>query len=178
MFIFERERERERQSMSWGGAEKEQRIWSRLQALSCQHRARCGARTHEPQYHDLSWSLTLYRQSHPGAPSFPVSENTFCTWPPVSTHSLGCSHPWDPCSAFLISLTSNCPEVSAWIHCLLYLQSLPNWFYSDSDFTYSKMLVPRTFLFFYFQSGPVRWNPGLYAQLARLTSQLKFKPQF
>ena len=30
------------------------RIWSRLQTLSCQHRAGCGAWTHEPQYHDLS----------------------------------------------------------------------------------------------------------------------------
>ena len=44
------------------------RIRSRLQALSCQHRARHGARTHEPWDHDLSRSQTLNRLSHPGAP--------------------------------------------------------------------------------------------------------------
>ena len=53
------------------------RIWSRLQALSCQHRARHGARTHEPYDHDLSWSQMLNRLSHPGAtpppPFFKVS---------------------------------------------------------------------------------------------------------
>ena len=55
--------ERERQSMSKGRTEKEgDRIGSRLQALSCQHRARHGARTHELWDHDLSWSWP------PGAP--------------------------------------------------------------------------------------------------------------
>ena len=51
MFIFEREREREREreqvSMSGGGAEREgdteSKAGSRLQATSCQHRARRGA---------------------------------------------------------------------------------------------------------------------------------------
>ena len=47
MFIFLRETER--QSASGGGEEREgDRIKSRLQALSCQHRAQCGAGTHEP----------------------------------------------------------------------------------------------------------------------------------
>ena len=46
------------------------RIWSRLQALSCQHRAPCGAWTHELRDHDLSRSRTLNRLSHPGAPSY------------------------------------------------------------------------------------------------------------
>ena len=45
------------------------RIQSRLQALSRQHRARCGARTHGLWDHDLSRSRTLNRLSHPGAPS-------------------------------------------------------------------------------------------------------------
>ena len=45
------------------------RIWSRLQALSFQHRAPCGTRTHRPWDHDLSWSPTLNWLSHPGAPS-------------------------------------------------------------------------------------------------------------
>ena len=44
------------------------RIRSRLQALSCQHRARCGAQTHGPRDHDLSRSWTLNWLSHPGAP--------------------------------------------------------------------------------------------------------------
>ena len=57
--------------MSRGGAEREgerHRIQSRLQALSCQHRARCGARTHRLWDHDLSQSRTPNRLSHPGAP--------------------------------------------------------------------------------------------------------------
>ena len=71
LFIFERERGR--QSVSRGGAERERgrhRIQSRLQPRSCQHRARLGARTHEPWDHDLSWSWTLNRLSHPGAPTY------------------------------------------------------------------------------------------------------------
>ena len=44
------------------------RIWSRLQALSCQHRVWCGARTNRVWDHDLSWSRTINRLSHPGAP--------------------------------------------------------------------------------------------------------------
>ena len=41
-----------------------------IQALSCQHRARRGARTHEPGDHDLSRSQTPDPLSHPGAPLF------------------------------------------------------------------------------------------------------------
>ena len=44
------------------------RIGNRLQALSCQPRARRGARTHGPQDHDLSRSRTPNRLSHPGTP--------------------------------------------------------------------------------------------------------------
>ena len=53
----------------WGrGRERGRpRIRSRLQALSCQHRARRGARTHRLRDHDLSRSRTLNRLSHPGA---------------------------------------------------------------------------------------------------------------
>ena len=65
MFIFERER----QSTSGGGAEREgDRTGSRLQAPSCQHRVRRGARTHKPWDHDLSRSPMLRQLSHPGAP--------------------------------------------------------------------------------------------------------------
>ena len=58
--------------MSRGGAESERRrprIQSRFQALSRQHRARHGARTHEAQDHDLGQSRTLNRLSLPGCPS-------------------------------------------------------------------------------------------------------------
>ena len=55
MFIFQRET----QSRGGGGAERQRgrhRIWNRLQALSCQHRAQ--RRTHGLWDHDLSWSRT------------------------------------------------------------------------------------------------------------------------
>ena len=44
------------------------RIGSRLQALSHQPRARWGARTRRLRDRDLSWSRTLNRLNHPGAP--------------------------------------------------------------------------------------------------------------
>ena len=44
------------------------RIWSRLQALSCRHRAWRGAQTHKPRDHDLSRCRTLNRLSRPGIP--------------------------------------------------------------------------------------------------------------
>ena len=71
MFIYfwEREREGERQNVSRVGAEREgDRIESRLQALSCQHRARCRTPTHEPWDHELSRSWTVNWLSHPGVP--------------------------------------------------------------------------------------------------------------
>ena len=65
MFIYLWETEWE-----WGrGREREgDRIWSRLQTLSCQHRARHGTQTHELWDHDLSQSRMLNQLSHPGAP--------------------------------------------------------------------------------------------------------------
>ena len=63
--------------MSRGGPERgRHRIRSRLQAPSCQRRARRGARTHELRDHDLSRSQTLDRLNHPGAP-----ENTLLNRP-------------------------------------------------------------------------------------------------
>ena len=60
---------RERQSMNGGGSERgRHRVWNRLQALSCQHRAQRGARTHRPWDHDLSRSRKPNQLSHPGAP--------------------------------------------------------------------------------------------------------------
>ena len=67
MFIFEKKGER--QNVSGGRVEREgDRIWSRLQAPSCQHRAWHGAWTHEPRDHDLSQSRTLNWLNHLGAP--------------------------------------------------------------------------------------------------------------
>ena len=67
VYLFLRQRETEHEQ----GRSRERgrhRIGNRLQALSCQHRAWRGARTHGPWDHDLSWSRTLNQPSHPGAP--------------------------------------------------------------------------------------------------------------
>ena len=48
------------------------RIRSRIQTLSCQHKARRGARTHRLRDHDLSQSLTFNPLSYPGAPSYMI----------------------------------------------------------------------------------------------------------
>ena len=63
--------ERERAWVEEGQRERRRhRIQSRLQALSCQHRAWCGARTHKSWDCDLNRSRILNWLSHPGAPSF------------------------------------------------------------------------------------------------------------
>ena len=69
MFIHFWERETERERGRGRGIQRH-RIWSRLQALSCQHRARHGARTHGPWDHNLSQSQTLNQPSHPGTPIY------------------------------------------------------------------------------------------------------------
>ena len=52
----------------WDRKRGRHRIWNRLQGLSCQHRAWCGARTHELWDHDLSRRWMLNCLSHPGRP--------------------------------------------------------------------------------------------------------------
>ena len=77
-FLIETDRE-------WGrGRERgRHRIWSRLQALNWQHRARRGARTHELWDHDLSWSRTLNWLSHPGAwTTLSLEENVLISFGP------------------------------------------------------------------------------------------------
>ena len=69
LFIYLFERERERAHKSGRGRERRYRIWSRLQALSCQRRAWLGAWTHKLWDRDLGRSRTLNRLSHPGAPN-------------------------------------------------------------------------------------------------------------
>ena len=83
-FIYFWQRGRERQSMSRGGAERgRHRVWSKLQALSRQHRARCGARTLRLRDHDLSRGRTLNRLSHPGAPAMTIFKEDVVSsvWP-------------------------------------------------------------------------------------------------
>ena len=84
-------RERERQS-KWGrGREwRRRRIWSRLQALSCQHRAWRGTQTHEPWDRDLSRSRMLNQLSHPGAPrvSSLLTISNKCLWNTYSERGL------------------------------------------------------------------------------------------
>ena len=60
---------RKRESTNRGGAQRERETQnpSRPWALSCQHGARHGARTHKQQDHDPSWSHTLNQLSHPGS---------------------------------------------------------------------------------------------------------------
>ena len=72
IYIWEREREGERErSMSGGGAERRRhRIWSRLLALSCQHRIWCKAQIHKQRDHDLSQSQMLNWLSHSSTPDF------------------------------------------------------------------------------------------------------------
>ena len=68
LFIIEKQRETEHEH-GRGQELGRHRIWSRLQALSCQHRAWHGVQTHKPWDHDLSQSQTLNWLSHPGAPA-------------------------------------------------------------------------------------------------------------
>ena len=67
VYLFLRETETEHKQER-GRNRGRHRIQSRLHALSCQHRARCGAGTHKLWDHDLSWSQMLNWLSHPGAP--------------------------------------------------------------------------------------------------------------
>ena len=88
IYFWKKEREREREwekterELGRGRERQRHRIWSRLQALSCQHRAWHG-RTHELQDHDLSWSRSLNLLSHPGTPVVHFIVATGCglmTW--------------------------------------------------------------------------------------------------
>ena len=54
--------------MREGQRERETQTPNRLQALSCQHRALHGARTHGPRDRHLSHNLMLNRLSPPGSP--------------------------------------------------------------------------------------------------------------
>ena len=69
---------RERQKANRRGAEREGNTESETGSrLSCQHRAWCGAQTHESWDHDLSQSRMLNQLSHLGAPRF----LKYCTYP-------------------------------------------------------------------------------------------------
>ena len=103
MFLFLRERDRARA----GEGQRERdthRIRRRIQPLSCQHRARHRALTHEPWDYDLSWSRTLNRLSHPGAPDneYFKKSSIFClqvgTLLSVNSHLKEAQWRWGICS--------------------------------------------------------------------------------
>ena len=89
IYFWERQRERERESKQGRGRERGRyRIWSRLQALGCQHRAQCRAQTHKLWDHDPSQCQLFNQLSHPGTPSLQHFFRGFCfslshklTWP-------------------------------------------------------------------------------------------------
>ena len=72
----------------WGRVRERGRhsIRNRLQALSCQHRARRGARTHRPRDHDPSRSRPLNRLSHPGAPTCCIFYVSCSGWSLILLH--------------------------------------------------------------------------------------------
>ena len=81
----------ERTQLERGRERGRHRIWIRLQAPSCQHRARRRAWTHRPRNHDPSWSWTLNRLCHPGAPTalvFKINESFRSTWMTQSSEHL------------------------------------------------------------------------------------------
>ena len=86
-------KERDRMCMGEGQRERgRHKIQSRVQALSCQHRAQHGSWTHELWDHDLSWGQTLNRLSHPGVPELYILKEKFCQGPWVAQsvkHPLG-----------------------------------------------------------------------------------------
>ena len=73
-FIYFWEIERDRAQVEEGQrGRRRHRIQSKLQALSCQHRARRGAGTHELWGHDLSWRQTLNPTEPPRCPYLFIS---------------------------------------------------------------------------------------------------------
>ena len=74
MFTYFWERETEHEKVRERGR---YRIRSRFQALSCLHRAPCGARTHEPWDHGLSRSQRLNQLSHPCTPEVNFLKSLF-----------------------------------------------------------------------------------------------------
>ena len=76
--------------MNGGGSERRRhRIRNRLQALSCQHRARREAWNHGLWDHDLSQSRRFNQRNHPGAPR--IFKSSF---QPGRTHSSACEDEW------------------------------------------------------------------------------------
>ena len=72
---------------AWAGEGQKRgthRIWSRLQTLSCQHRAQCRAQTHKLWDHVLNQSQMLNWMSHPGAPIWEFLK-TLVTYPSSSS---------------------------------------------------------------------------------------------
>ena len=114
--------DRQRLSMNGGGSERgRHRIWSRFQALSCQHRARRGAGTHALWDHDLSRSRMLNRLSHPGAPLLSLVQGAEVVPQTIATQ--GKCLPSSPHSLSVSRLTYHPCVISptlCWYRCLLW----------------------------------------------------------
>ena len=108
VYLVLRETEREQ---GRGRERGRHRIRSRLRALSCRPRARLGARTHEPQDHDLSRSRPLNPLSPSGTPDLFAITSTFITKSkPRSSHLAHCQ-----------SLPADQPaSTSSWLHTALH----------------------------------------------------------
>ena len=92
--------------VGWGRDRGRHRIWIRLQAPSCQHRARRGARTHGPWDHDLNRSWTLNRLSHPGTPSVYLYHKSvrIVVWIFLDCYSLPLLAFKNPCRTMLVTV--------------------------------------------------------------------------
>ena len=70
VYLFLRERKKARAGEGQTERETQNLKQATGSVLRCQHRAWCGAQTYKLWDHDLSWSRTPNRLSHPGAPLF------------------------------------------------------------------------------------------------------------
>ena len=156
MFICVWERERQTECEQGRGRERgRHRIQSRLQPLSCQHRARRRAWTHEPWDHDLSWSQTLNQLSHPGAPKsdyFNKRKEQMFTMPRLGSLPSQYAHCWHTGAPLWVSSTflemgstvSGAPCLSPGLKwCSNFFQ---NWFVAAAE----EITEMSCFLFFFF----------------------------
>ena len=160
MFIYFWERERSREK-------GRHRIRSRLQAPSYQHRARRGARTHEPRDHDLSWSRTPNRLSHPGTPIRLILHTHILRLHINPFLPLSLNLQWNLlCSLFYPGLT---------LHASVLGHSLPpkNFFFLPSFLSFFVLLSFFVFYFFNFLFIFERQNASREEQRERETQNLK-----
>ena len=89
MFIFERDRDKVQ--VGEGRERRRYRIQSRLQALSCQHRAQCRAGTHELMNCDITTSAEV--RASPEPPRHPWRSLIFDAPRPMTALTHTCFNP-------------------------------------------------------------------------------------